>query len=580
MKTPKIDFSAGETSIVHDATSVSKNVRFQMETRKATIKGTVPELKFQDEINGPTTKNIILKSLEMSDPKIEMQLNNLVKNSGSNEIGKDLVIENLLVQRPNFVITILDSANTTTLKSSGKIFGVESFKSSKTESGKKRLNLLGVNFDLTNIQFDNGNGTSFKSGEINVDIPLLTKLPGEKPRIKLKSLLAVGSGYVSLHGTDTLTANNKVIQISNLPELQITKKDIIKEFLRIPGMEMGKTNFSHHTQNKMIDIVGLSMNARQEYFEMDSFSFINRIPRDSFWLQQPFEKDYLTFKSGMVRMFGLKPIIKNGDTVVYARKISFNPMNFKVERDKRRPNDTISYRPLLANSLMKIPFPIEIDSLELKHSMIWHNVIDAKTEKEGTIFFSDLDALVRNIRNYEIKDDDTLRLRANAKLMGSAPLYVRFRQGYKDSLQTFLLSARMGSMEMKDLNSILTPLANARADQGIIDSLWMEVMGNDYFAFGKITLDYRHLKIALLNKAEKRRNFISWLANIVVRTNNSKEGNIYEERLRNKSIFNYWAKISLKGLLTSLGVVSNKKQLKKYNRSLKEKNLPPDFPDE
>ena len=85
LKTPKIDFSAGETSIVHDATSVSKNVRFQMETRKATIKGTVPELKFQDEINGKKKKNIILKSLEMSDPKIEMQLNNLVKNSGSNE---------------------------------------------------------------------------------------------------------------------------------------------------------------------------------------------------------------------------------------------------------------------------------------------------------------------------------------------------------------------------------------------------------------------------------------------------------------------------------------------------------------
>ncbi|PWT96925.1 MAG: hypothetical protein C5B52_14740 [Bacteroidetes bacterium] len=343
---------------------------------------------------------------------------------------------------------------------------------------------------------------------------------------------------------------------------------------------MGKTNFYHHNEKRLIDIVGLSMNARDQYFEIDSFSFINRIPRDSFWLQQPFEKDYFTITSGKVRMFGLKPIVKKNDTVVYARKIIFSPLNFKVERDKTRPADTTSYRPLLANSLMKIPFPLQIDSLELKRSIIWHNVIDAKTGKEGTIFFSDLDALIRNIRNYEIKDDDSLRLRADAKLMGKGPLYVRFRQSYTDSLQTFLLAARMGSMEMKDLNSILTPLGNARADQGIIDTMWMEIKGNDYFAFGRMTLEYRHLKIALLKKDEQRRNFISWLANLVVKTNNSKQGNIYEDRLRNKSIFNYWAKISMKGLLTNLGVVRNKKQLKKYARTLKAKNLPSDLPDE
>jgi hypothetical protein len=70
---------------------------------------------------------------------------------------------------------------------------------------------------------------------------------------------------------------------------------------------------------------------------------------------------------------------------------------------------------------------------------------------------------------------------------------------------------------------------------------------------------------------------VSWLANLFVRGKNNKTGIVYAERLKEKSIFNFWARISVNGLLTNLGVRKNGKQVRKFYKGLKENQLPPDL---
>jgi hypothetical protein len=139
------------------------------------------------------------------------------------------------------------------------------------------------------------------------------------------------------------------------------------------------------------------------------------------------------------------------------------------------------------------------------------------------------------------------------------------------------MAVRMGGMEMQELNRLMIPLNNVRVDKGLIRSVAMRVKGNEYFAYGSMDMNYNNLKVSVLNEQNKKRGIVSWLANIFVKSRNNKTGIIYAERLKEKSVFNFWSRISLNGLMTNLGVKKNGKQVKKFYKSLEKHDLPPDL---
>jgi hypothetical protein len=106
------------------------------------------------------------------------------------------------------------------------------------------------------------------------------------------------------------------------------------------------------------------------------------------------------------------------------------------------------------------------------------------------------------------------------------------------------------------------------------------VIGREYIAHGKMRMLYRDLKLEMLNKADQEKKtfgtkLISWVANLVVRRDNFKKtGTVFTERIRERSVFNYWIKIVLSGALTNAGIKTNSKQEKKYKKSVKKINVP------
>jgi hypothetical protein len=331
---------------------------------------------------------------------------------------------------------------------------------------------------------------------------------------------------------------------------------------------------------RLIQFSNVNANLPARSFSADSFRLQPKMSRDSFFASQPIEKDYITVSSGAIQATAVNLIKDSRDTGFAINKLSLDHFFIKAERDKRNPDDTVLYKPLLVKMIQKIPFHFAVDTLALQSSTIWHNVIAEKTGEEGTIFFTDVNGSVYDLRTFRINKQDTLRIRVYAKLMDKGNLHMRFRQSYTDSLQSFLLAARMGKFDMPDLDRILVPLARIRIARGEIDTLWLEANANVMFAFGSMEIDYRKLHVEKLDKNEKKQGFISWLANIIVRTRNRKEGTIYVERLQDKAIFNYWGKIALSGLLTNIRVVSNKKNKKKYEAALKKYQLPRYLSDE
>ena len=137
----------------------------------------------------------------------------------------------------------------------------------------------------------------------------------------------------------------------------------------------------------------------------------------------------------------------------------------------------------------------------------------------------------------------------------------------------FKLNANMSQIEMDDLEPILRPLALIQARSGTIKSVELSVEANDDYAFGNMLMLYNNMKIEVLNKSMKKGFFSSLFANALIRTGNTntifpRRGPIYFERNKERSLFNYWAEISILGMKTSMGLADRRiaKKVKKLQK--------------
>ncbi|HET6995617.1 MAG TPA: hypothetical protein VFI06_11580, partial [Chitinophagaceae bacterium] len=61
---------------------------------------------------------------------------------------------------------------------------------------------------------------------------------------------------------------------------------------------------------------------------------------------------------------------------------------------------------------------------------------------------------------------------------------------------------------------------------------------------------------------------------VIKKNNHSRTGDIYFERLRNKSTMNYLVKIVFSGIGSNIGLKKSKKQLRRYKKGQSKRNLP------
>lgn len=310
----------------------------------------------------------------------------------------------------------------------------------------------------------------------------------------------------------------------------------------------------------------------------DSLALTPLASRDSFWRSIPNEKDYNTLKVGYTKFYNWELTGEKHSKVFTAKYLETDKVNLLTEKDKTHGPDTVSYRPLLAKSLKAIPYLFAIDTVHVTNGYVRHNLWPEKSKKEATLFFSDINGHLYNVKNTHYQMDDSLRFVLNSKLMGDGDLRMGFRQSYTDSLQSFRLRARMGTMDLSAMNAFLSPVVSIKIDRGIMDSMLLIAGANDYMAHGSMDLRYHNLRLLLLKKGENQyfmSSFVNWVLNGVVRSNdNSSSKSLFQERLRNKAIYNYWGRIAINGFLTNLGFKREKKQTRQYNKAVKQREMP------
>ncbi len=532
---------------------------------------TVPRLKVETGIHHSAEVISSLKNIDLEKPTIHLLLRKSSSAAAEGGAGAKTPLDLPRIQLLDPVIRIEkeDSAGVKQLAAA--------------EGGRVRINTLhleGKTVSTKGIDIDLRRISTFQP-HFDLQVPFLQVATGPirmqpgKPFSTQLEKLQLESGQLHINdGKKNIAIGETDLKLARSFRIN-TSPDSLKRLLSsLPHLQLSAATFLYEKRDRRFLASGLQVESANKEIRFDSLQWTSSLPRDSFFRQAVFQKDFIQMHTGKGSIRGYEMIPLAADTAWRIREMQLDRLRMLVERDKRFPPDSVPYRPLLTGSLESIPLPVAIDRIDLSNSEIRYNEIAEKNGREGTIFFNDLTATVRDARNYDISETDSLRISARTKLMGQGDLRLSFSESYTDSLKGFFMLVRMGKMPFDALSPLLQPMFNIKIERGQMDSLSLRVKANDYLAYGKMDMNYHHLKVFLLKEDGRKKAFLSRVLNTLVRTNNTRSGMVFRERMRNKSTFNYWGKIALSGLLTNMGVQKNKKAEKKYRREMLHLNLP------
>lgn len=338
-------------------------------------------------------------------------------------------------------------------------------------------------------------------------------------------------------------------------------------------------------KNNRQQLSAFGLQARQNKslrIAMDSLQLLPALAREEHWLSHPFETDHIQFKTGKLVLEDVKPDFSDSSAKLHIHAVKVWDWLLHPQRDKTRPEDTVTYRPLLAQQIMRIPILFKVDSVYLQNGRIQYNEIGQKTGKEGSIYLDQIKGSIAHLRNWDHHDKDSLIMIMDSRLYGKGQMRINFRQSYTDTLQGFWMRVRMGSFPMPEMNTMLRPLMGLRIYNGVVDTLTMIVNGNQHFAFGTMDLRYHKMNVQKLSADGKEKYFMSgalnWLINQVVRRrDNGRPNLIFKQRVVKRGQFNYWGKIAVEGLLTNIGIKTDRKERRKFLKNLQQYKLPADY---
>lgn len=580
----KIFFDAGNLSIIQPGKIEFLNTTGKFSNGQNQFSFATEKLQIGIGISSSKIDKLELQDIYMVRPYIKADLSGKQATNvdyPKKEVSslKPVSIKKLVLDEPSFEFKLNDSVNNPTIQT-------------KLLKGNLTLNEIKIENKAGNNLISAKNGTYFTSDISNKIAdkflnPASMRLAFHNilitPAEKLFQFHLDTANFINLSQTiigkknDTINLNFDSLSITDFP---FSNKDSInwKSLIKKTNWWLTGGNMSYLTPKQTITVTGLNLsNNTTMKFELDSFSIVPRGTREKFWLAEPYEKTFLTLHGGhtfsnnlQLDMIGEKPTINIGQ--LYTKNI-----NIKVERDKTRPEDTITYRPLLARQLQMIPFPVKIDTVYLQNCSLEVNEISRKTAKQAQLEFKEINGFVHNIKNYDLMPKDSLVLRVKALMYGTENLRLRYRQSYTDTLQGFWIRVKAGKINMKSLNRFLTPLIGLHIKSGMIDSLLLVANGNDYFGYGTMDLRYHSLSIKYADTSRSKLilNTINWLASKLLRKHdNGRSDLLYKNRLRKRGVFNFWGKLALEGFLTNIGVRSNKKEQKDFKKNIKKYNLP------
>ena len=345
---------------------------------------------------------------------------------------------------------------------------------------------------------------------------------------------------------------------------------------------LGHVYAAFGTPRQEANVYGLHLDGRQSSLTWDSSRVAPLYSPYAYSQQIDFQKSWIAVNTGEGAVTGLD-MTKLAKGSIHAPWVKIQNPNLRVFRDKRLPFPENHYPPMLHKALAEAQIPVSIDTVELSDAQIKVNIQPPKGERLASIRFTNTEVYLTNVTNLpeEIKANHLLNVQAYAKIQDAGLLKAQLDFDLVHPGYPFFIEAELGRMDLRKLNTLTEPIASVRIKKGRMRRMNFQALANEDFAYGNMDFMYRGLNIQMLSKKDHEHHGVglaveSFLANrLILRKNNDypfphRQGKLFVERDETRSIFNYLAKISLNGILSSAGIKSNRKALYQQYQHRKE----------
>jgi hypothetical protein len=275
----------------------------------------------------------------------------------------------------------------------------------------------------------------------------------------------------------------------------------------------------------------LTVLASEKLIDISGLSFTPRYNKQDFSKQLKFYKDRYDIKFASAKFSNVdwyRLFLGEG---FIAKQASFDNGSMEVYADKNIPPSSKSkignYPQQL---LMRMQFPIAIDTLFIKNFRFTYKELNPKTQKTGEVKWTDINGRIINITNVKerIAANKFVTVSAQSKFYNSGNFDVVFNFDLtKTDAGNFTVDINLGSMDGKLLNQASETLGLFEVNSLSIKKLRAHVIANNLSARSSVLFVYDDLKITALKKDDetkqlKKRKFLSFVANAFILNKSNK----------------------------------------------------------
>jgi hypothetical protein len=520
-----------------------------------------------------------VQAVQFNQPKIEFAQNPTKKIQTANKPASQNPIEILQgkLKKAQIHATLRDSVQTKQVRMQDA-----NLSWNRLQHGVNGTMLEGIQIESPNASFQQKKRTIWK-GSFAIDIPSVS-LHDSVLIASIQQIKASGNQAPDFKLNDSLASVIR-FQDASLGPIEINKHG-----------KLAISSWIHQNRHAQLNIRGLAFEndhiavkaatvsspALSTSIQFQQFQFQ---PKDSpllYMSKQIWQTDYIGVQASNLSINHVRVPETDITDLIHVGEITLTEPSIYIYRDKTLPFQHGIHKPLPTVAIQKIKQGLQIDSIRIMNGDLTYQEKSDKTELTGTVTLNKIEGKISHIKNTNLKATDSLWLSARALLMNQAPLRMRMRQSYLDSLSAFTFLVTLGSTPLSILNRITEPAVSVQILSGQLDTLSLHAIGREHLSLGYVDMPYRNLKVKFLKKGDKyKKDFLSGLitfaANsfVIKKNNRARRGVVYFPRNTEKSIFNYMVKMTLSGAASSAGAKSNKKYMKQYQKAIKSKQLPP-----
>jgi len=258
-----------------------------------------------------------------------------------------------------------------------------------------------------------------------------------------------------------------------------------------------------------------------------------------------------------------------------ARLIDYRDRNLERPPDERKP--------MFVGMVDSIPFPLNIDTIQIKSAHITYEERQENTSESMVIDFNEVFGSFYNVTNIQQAREKSRNLEIDliGKVNNAGALSVRLNLPYEK--RNFEIMATYEDAPLSTFNRTFIPLAGISFEDGMLKKFELRMNGNYTAANNILYFSYHNLKVNVLdrgNEQKEKKGILSLIANAAIHHSNLPEEKHFRvaeyqsERNIYRSPFNYIAHTISEGLILIVPrkVVSKAILKEEYNTTDKRKS--------